>query len=215
MANHQFPDTGGAREQERQGDLEILPADLQPLYQRLSEDGAAWQAASAGKIAALAQSLVSDIERMTASTADPSPGPSPTRGGEPEPPRTSPPAPLLRGEASQRRRVREWIAGTVAAVAVVALLALVLRGALMNREGVGPTDTQAGRWQILDKLTWKRVSDAQVLPTIAPSDPRVDRRNGRRSGGRRTAGARAAGRTHEQGGCWANGYPSGTLADPR
>ena len=173
MAHHQFPDAGGAREQERQGDLEILPADLQPLYQRLSEDGAAWQAASAGRIAALAQSLLSDIERMTASTAHPSPGPSPTRGGEPEPPRTSPPAPLLAGEGSQRRRVREWIAGTVAAVAVVALLALVLRGALVHRGDVGPTNTQAGRWQILDKLTWKRVSDAQVLPTIAPSDPRV------------------------------------------
>ena len=175
MANHQFPDAGGAREQERQGDLEILPADLQPLYQRLSEDGAAWQAASAGKIAALAMSLVSDIERMTASTADPSPSPSPTRGGAPEDnPLT--PSPIESGRTmirSRRRRVREWIAGTVAAVAVVALLALVLRGALMNREGVGPTDTQAGRWQILDKLTWKRVSDAQVLPTIAPSDPRV------------------------------------------
>ena len=35
-------------------ELETLPADLQPLYQQLSDDGAAWQAASAGKIAALA-----------------------------------------------------------------------------------------------------------------------------------------------------------------
>ena len=86
MAHHQFPDAGGAREQERQGDLEILPADLQPRFQRLSEDGAAWQAASAGRIAALAQSLVSDIERMAASTADLTPSPSPRRRGEPETP---------------------------------------------------------------------------------------------------------------------------------
>ena len=175
MANHQFPDAWSAREQERQGDLEILPADLQPLYQRLSEDGAAWQAASAGKIAAQAQALVNDIERMA---GDLSPNPSPTRGGEPESYALEPLAleekVAHRARRSlSRRRVREWIAGTVAAVAVVALLALLLRGALMNRESAGPTTTQAGRWQILDKLTWKRVSDAQLLPTVAPSNPRV------------------------------------------
>ena len=153
---------------------EALPADLQPLYQRLSADGSAWRAASAGKIETLARSLVADIERMSAGQGEPSPSPVLTQGGEPE---TT--APLLRGEGSyKRRRVREWIAGTVAAVAVVALLALVLQGALIGRGNIGPTNTRtntphSGRWQILDELTWKRTSSGQTLPIIAPSNPQV------------------------------------------
>ena len=57
MAN-QLPDAETAR------DLEALPADLQPLYQRLTDDGAAWQAASADTFASLARSLVADVERI-------------------------------------------------------------------------------------------------------------------------------------------------------
>ena len=44
--------------------LEALPADLQPLYQRLTDDGAAWQAASAAMFASLARALVADVERI-------------------------------------------------------------------------------------------------------------------------------------------------------
>lgn len=166
MAN-QYSDSETPRDL---AELETLPADLRPLYRRLSDDGAAWQAASAGKITTMAQALVADIERMS---ADISTDPSSTREAEPE---TAAPAPRLQGEGSQRQRrhLREWIAGTVAAVAIVALLALVLQGALAGRGNTGPTNTaQVGRWQILDALTWKRVSDAQQLPTVAPSDPRV------------------------------------------
>lgn len=166
MAN-QYSDSETPRDL---AELETLPADLRPLYRRLSDDGAAWQAASAGKITTMAQALVADIERMS---ADISTDPSSTREAEPE---TAAQAPRLQGEGSQRQRrhLREWIAGTVAAVAIVALLALVLQGALAGRGNTGPTNTaQVGRWQILDALTWKRVSDAQQLPTVAPSDPRV------------------------------------------
>lgn len=166
MAN-QYSDSETPRDL---AELETLPADLRPLYRRLSDDGAAWQAASAGKITTMAQALVADIERMS---ADISTDPSSTREAEPE---TAAPAPRLQGDRSQRQRrhIREWIAGTVAAVAIVALLALVLQGALAGRGNTGPTNTaQVGRWQILDALTWKRVSDAQQLPTVAPSDPRV------------------------------------------
>ena len=66
-----------------------------------------------------------------------------------------------------------WIFGTFAAVAVVALLALVLQGALAGRGSTGPTNKSTGKWQILDKLTWKRTSAGQVLPSIAPTNPQV------------------------------------------
>ena len=71
------------------------------------------------------------------------------------------------------RHKREWIFGTFAAVAVVALLALVLQGALAGRGSTGPTNKSTGQWQILDKLTWKRTSSGQVLPSIAPTNPQV------------------------------------------
>ncbi len=62
MAN-QLPDAETAR------DLEALPADLQPLYQRLTDDGAAWQAASADRFALLARTLVADVERIASDGA--------------------------------------------------------------------------------------------------------------------------------------------------
>ncbi len=58
-------------------------------------------------------------------------------------------------------------------MAVVALLALVLQGALAGRGSTGPATTKSGQWQILDKLTWKRASSGQVLPSIAPTNPQV------------------------------------------
>lgn len=45
-------------------DLAALPSDLQPLYRRLTDDGNAWQAASARRLASLAQVLTTDVERM-------------------------------------------------------------------------------------------------------------------------------------------------------
>jgi hypothetical protein len=105
-----------------------LPAELQTMYQRLSHDGAVWQAASANRLASLAQSLVDDIERIASesllvapandSAATTTPGALPTTMRPP-------------------RRRRKWIAGVfavVAAVVVVGLLALVLQGALTGRE---------------------------------------------------------------------------------
>src|SRR6185312_6871599 len=151
MAN-QYHDSEAPRDLD---ELEALPADLQPLYQRLSDDGVAWQAASAGKIAALAQTLVARVEQMTPATH--------RAASDAE---ISAPAPLAPRQAAptfQRPpRRREWIAGTFAAIAVVVLLAIVLRAGLAGRDQnpTGPTQptvtTAHGLWQTLDKLTVKR-----------------------------------------------------------
>lgn len=162
-------------------ELETLPADLQPLYQQLSDDGAAWQAASAGKIAALAQALVTDVERMTSERSNLTPVLAPTRRGEPEsglpPLSTSSTGGGKIAPRHQHRRVAEWIVGTVAAVAVVALLAFMLQGALVGRGNSGPTNpaitARAGRWQVLDKLTVKSRSVATQPAIVAPGNPQV------------------------------------------
>ncbi len=150
-------------------DLAALPSDLQPLYRRLTDDGNAWRAASAQWLASLAQLLTDDVERMaldsslaTDVTSDRS---APASAIETPAGVTASP--------SVRQHRRQWIFGTIAAVVVVALLALVLQGALAGRGNTGPTNKQTGTWQILDKLTWKRTPLGQQLPIIAPSDPQV------------------------------------------
>ena len=163
MAN-QRPDAETAR------DLEALPVDLQPLYRRLTDDGAAWQAASAARFALLARTLVADVERIAsdgaidvqADDADDTPAATPI---------ALPAGAHIALPAHSHKR--EWIFGTLAAVAVVALLALVLQGALAGRGSTGPANKSTGHWQILDKLTWKRASSGQVLPSIAPTNPQV------------------------------------------
>lgn len=161
MANS-FPDSETVREQK------ALPAELQAIYQRLSHDGAVWQAASAERLASLAQSLVDDIERMAsegslaASTSD-------ATG-------TTPPAAGIHAPSPAFRRRREWIAGAfavVAAVVVVGLLALVFQGALTGRGPNRVTSQNPGEWQILDKLTLRRTSIGQAAPIIAPTNTQV------------------------------------------
>jgi hypothetical protein len=155
-------------------DLAALPSDLQPLYRRLTDDGNAWQAASARRLASLAQVLTDDVERMANDRNAQQPHPlvsSHTREGEPEASNVASSRVYAARHVHQHRY--QWIFGTIAAVAVVALLALVLQGALAGRGTIGPTKSQLGKWQILDKLTWKRSPLGQQLPIIAPSDPRV------------------------------------------
>lgn len=162
MAN-QHPDAEAAR------DLKALPADLQALYQRLSEDGHVWQAASAERLATLAESLVADIERMV---GDGSVARHDAKGmSDSTTPVALPAHPPVAHPAHQHRR--EWIAGTVAAVAVVALLALVLQSALIGRGTTRPSNMAAGHWQVLDKLTVTGDIVTTQAPIIAPSDPRV------------------------------------------
>ena len=162
MAN-QLPDAETVR------DLEALPADLQPLYQRLTDDGAAWQAASAARFALLARTLVADVERIA------SDGAIDAHADAMTPQQATPIALPVDAHTAlpAHRHKREWIFGTLAAVAVVALLALVLQGALAGRGSTGPANKSTGQWQILDKLTWKRASSGQVLPSIAPTNPQV------------------------------------------
>ena len=162
MAN-QHPDTETTR------DLAALPSDLRPLYRRLSDDGNAWQAASARRLASLAQALTDDVERMVLDRSVATEvAPDRSESGR----AIEPPAGML-VPPSVRQHRWQWIFGTIAAVVVVTLLALVLQGAFAGRATVGPTKSQTGKWQILDKLTWKRSPLGQQLPIIAPSDPRV------------------------------------------
>src|SRR6185312_2867405 len=99
-------------------DLSALPPELQPLYRRLADDGASWQAASAEKLTALAQTLVASAERMAPATRDVASSVE-----------TSAPIPVASRQvlrATQRPlRRREWIAGVFAAAIVVVLLAIV------------------------------------------------------------------------------------------
>ena len=140
--------------------FEALPTDLQPLYQRLSDDGAAWQAASADRFALMARTLVADVERIASD--------APVETHADDTPQATPIALSAGAHAtlSAHRHRREWIVGTVAAVAVVALLALVLQGALAGRDTRGPIsyhkNNHLGQWQILDKLTVQ--SDAVAGP---------------------------------------------------
>lgn len=166
MAN-QRPDVETAR------DLAALSTDLQPLYQRLSDDGNAWQAASARRLASLAQALTADVERMANDRiVQPHPSVSSPTGEKQLEASSVVSSPVYVLQSTHQHR-RQWIFGTFAAVLVVTLLALVLQGALTGRGTTGPTNKQTGKWQILDKLTWKRTPLGQQLPIIAPSDPRV------------------------------------------
>jgi hypothetical protein len=162
MAN-QHPDTEMTR------DLAALPSDLQPLYRRLSDDGNAWQAASARRLASLAQALTDDVERMVLDRSVATEvAPDRSESGR----AIEPPAGML-VPPSVRQHRWQWIFGTIAAVVVVTLLALVLQGAFAGRATVGPTKSQTGKWQILDKLTVKSDTVAAQPPVIAPSNPQV------------------------------------------
>lgn len=154
-------------------DLNALPAELQAFHQRLTDDGAVWQAASAERLTALAQTLVARVEQMTPATHKAA---SDAEMSAPSPltPRQAPPS-------SQRPpRRREWIAGTFAAIAVVVLLAIVLRAGLAGRDQnltglTQPTEATAhGLWQTLDKLTVKRQAGMSMIAVVAPSNTQVE-----------------------------------------
>src|SRR5690348_12576562 len=63
--NHKLPNSEATYETHEMNDL---PSDLQPLYRRLADDGASWQAASADKLTSLAQTLVASAEQMAPAT---------------------------------------------------------------------------------------------------------------------------------------------------
>lgn len=156
-------------------DLEALPAELHPLYQRLADDGAVWQAASAEKLAPLAQSLATAVERIA------SDGSLAPRADDLSAPVSieTPNSVHATPQHTQQQR-HGWIAGAfavMAAAVVVGLLALVLQGALAGRGTANPPNdqkkNQSGQWQILDKLSVKSGAIGVQAPIIAPSDTRV------------------------------------------
>jgi hypothetical protein len=167
MANDQT-DRFASFDDEARRDLDVLPTELQPLYRRLVRDGTDWRAASSGGVAALTQTLTRDAEER-ATSASATATEAPEYGSFPRLALRPPDAPTPSTPPTTHQRRRQWIAGTFAAVAVVALLTLVLQAGL-GRGNTGPT-IETGRWQFLDQLTWKRTSGAQQLPIIAPSNP--------------------------------------------
>src|SRR6185312_5250022 len=149
-------------------DLSALPPELQPLYRRLADDGASWQASSAEKLTALAQTLVARVEHMAPATHE--------AASDVEVSALAPLVSYQASTASQRPlRRREWIVGAFAAVAVVVLLAVVLQAGLAGRgqNPLGqaqPTQTMLrGAWQTLDKLTVKRQAGMTMTSAVAPS----------------------------------------------
>ena len=153
-------------------DLSALPPELQPLYRRLADDGASWQASSAEKLTALAQTLVARVEHMAPATHE--------AASDVEVSVLAPLVSYQASTASQRPlRRREWIVGAFAAVAVVVLLAVVLQAGLAGRgqNPLGqaqPTQTMLrGAWQTLDKLTVKRQAGMTMTSAVAPSNTQV------------------------------------------
>ncbi|HEU4783833.1 MAG TPA: sialidase family protein [Ktedonobacterales bacterium] len=167
--NDKLPDSEATDETH---ELNELPSDLQPLYRRLADDGASWQAASAEKLTALAQTLVARAEHMTPATREVASSVE-----------TVAPIPLTSRQgstASQRPlRRREWIAGALVAVVVVVLLAIVLQSGLAGRGQSPLGQTQPtpkilrGDWQTLDKLTVKRQAGMTMAAVVAPSNIQV------------------------------------------
>ncbi len=167
--NHNLPDSEATYETH---ELNELSTELQPLYRRLTDDGASWQAASAEKLTALTQKLVASAERMVTATRE--------AASDVE---TVAPIPQVSYQASptsQRPlRRREWIVGAFAAVAVVVLLAIVLQAGLAGRgqNPLGqaqPTPTMLrGAWQTLDKLTVKHQAGMTMASAVAPSNIQV------------------------------------------
>lgn len=171
--NHTLPDSEATHETH---DLNELPSELQSLYRRLTDDGNAWQASSAEKLTALAQTLVARAEHMAPAIHE--------AASDME---VSALASLVSYQASptsQRPlRRREWIAGAFVAIAIVVLLAIVLQAGLAGRgqNPIGPTQptqpTQKiapGNWQTLDKLTVKRQAGMSTLSVAAPSNIQVE-----------------------------------------
>ncbi|HKW22522.1 MAG TPA: hypothetical protein VJO13_14150 [Ktedonobacterales bacterium] len=170
--NHTLPDSEATHETH---DLNELPSDLQPLYRRLTDDGNAWQASSAEKLTALAQTLVARVEHMAPDTHE--------AASDMEVSALAPLVSYRASPTSQRPlRRREWIAGAFAAIVVVVLLAIVLQAGLAGRgqNPIGPIQptqpTQImtpGNWQTLDKLTVKRQAGMAMTSVVAPSDIQV------------------------------------------
>jgi hypothetical protein len=164
-------------------DLRALPPHAHALYQRLLDDGATWRATP--ELGRISERLRERAGRLTVSqqeasrpvvTAPPparthrrSSGPISGSGGSaPRPPRPLP------------HRVSAWIGAAMVVVIVGALAALLLSapGRQGARVGSTPTTQAAptvahGRWTSLDKLAAEVEFDANDLPAIAPSDPRV------------------------------------------
>jgi hypothetical protein len=164
-------------------DLHTLPPDARALYHHLLHEGAAWRATTpelprvGERLRERAQQLTLQHQRQPQTdTAIP-----PRTVRRPTDRRRSISLPLIEtGDAPMpqtfARRAGGWLAA-IAAVAIVgavgALLVTASRGGTTAPGSPSAPTVQHGRWVSLDPLAAAVEFDANDLPAIAPSDPRV------------------------------------------
>jgi hypothetical protein len=155
-------------------DTDALPSNAHALYRRLLDDGAAWR--TRPELARLGAQL---RERANAFTLQQSEQAEPVAAVRSHITTRRPPSSRAYEELSRPRvlphRVSGWLGAAVAVIVVGALAALFL-AAGPGRQGVGPgvkATAVHGRWVSLDSLAAPAQFDANDMPAIAPSDPRV------------------------------------------
>lgn len=182
-------------------DSQDLPPDMQAIYQRIREDGAAWRTSpdlarvgerlrESARQLALQQSPVqrdTDPERPRATRGDilmPHTQPHTQPHTRSRPQRTQhdtyPPSRRDAPENDRWRAFKRRVGGAVAATAALAIVgavaALFLSVAPGHPSGTpngAGSSAQHGHWVTLDELAANVEFDANDLPAVAPSDPRV------------------------------------------
>ncbi len=164
------------RNQHPEDGFEALPPDLDALDAYLERVGAHWRNTSteigtaSGHLRERARQLVAE-RTMHAAMAEPDAAPRLRTISAPTALPTHPGA---------RRRSPRFASGLVAVVAMVAVVG-ALAALLLSASPTGTTSgtasggnpSQRGRWVALDALDNNAQFDANDLPAIAPSDPRV------------------------------------------
>jgi len=168
-------------------DLHTLPPDAQALYQHLLHEGVAWRAATP-ELTRVGQHLRERAQQLTVQyqhqpQTDTAIPPGTVRRPAPRPTdrRRSISPPLVEtGDVPMpqtfARRAGGWLAASAAIAIVGAVAALLLSaapGGSTTPSGPGAPTVQHGRWVSLDPLAAAVEFDANDLPAIAPSDPRV------------------------------------------
>jgi hypothetical protein len=164
------------------GEGEGLTPDEQALYHRLAADGAAWRAEGhaietlGAQLQQRARTLTTSVDAANLARQLPTP---PLKSRARVPARSEAGA-SIRGATRSHERFRRF--GAVAAVLVVVggLAALRLSAAPGRVQPISPTPgttesslAATGKWVALSQLDASSAFDANDVPAMAPSDPRV------------------------------------------
>jgi len=153
--------------------VDAPPPDLGELDAYLERAGARWRATSteigavAGRLRERAGRMTAAHTTMHAATSEPAATPRLRIASVPAPPHRG------RSPRSLPVRLAGSLVAVLAMVAVVGALAALLLSASPKGTTSGGVPTQHGRWVALGALDADVQFDANDLPAIAPSDPRV------------------------------------------